>query len=100
MAGRPLARADCNILGHIIKSVLRFLGYSAMPDKSTFDRQLNQLVAKESMVDGEVQQLKMRPYIDVILDMYPGGYEFIAFNDAAHLSSSLQDIQKMVRLGL
>ncbi len=79
-------------LGAAIKGVCRLFKLPVLPSYDAFHAQLKNISQNES--DGD--KGRERPYVDMLLDVYPTGYEFTAVNNAAHLSLGRNDIKRMI----
>ncbi|HAU1636775.1 TPA: Dot/Icm T4SS effector SdbA [Legionella pneumophila] len=84
------------ILEDILKGVMRFIGYPVLPSSSIFWDQMSKIQQSETKNENGIETGRTRPYVDMLLDIYPEGYEYTAFNNATHLTSSIEDIQTMI----
>ncbi|MFO8952365.1 hypothetical protein SC802_15540, partial [Legionella pneumophila serogroup 1] len=57
---------------------------------------MSKIQQSETKKENGIETGRTRPYVDMLLDIYPEGYEYTAFNNATHLTSSIEDIQTMI----
>ncbi|GGI77070.1 protein SdbA [Legionella impletisoli] len=84
------------VIGTAIRYIVRKFGYPALPESKVFWREIANLERNES--DANLNNMaRQRPYIDMLLDIYPTGYQFAAINNALHLTSSPKDIEILLQ---
>ena len=79
------------VIGYVVNKIAHLVGAPAMPNYKVFWSQMSQIKKSETEnIEGKKQGIK-RPYVDVLLDLFPPGYEFTAYNNAAHLSLTAKE---------
>ncbi|KGP63077.1 protein SdbA, partial [Legionella norrlandica] len=80
----------------LLKGFMRFIGYPVLPSYRIFWDQMSKIQQSETIKENGVETGRTRPYVDMLLDIYPEGYEYTAFNNATHLAANIDDIQTMI----
>ncbi len=83
------------ILGHLVNAIAHLVGAPSMPDYKIFWNQMAKIQQAELGAKDGVERGIRRPYVDVLLDLYSAGYEYTAYNNAAHLSLTAKDTTTM-----
>ncbi len=89
-------------LGAIVRALTRLLGFPALPSHSAYWHELNKLESSELELNNEqggepVLRGRKREYVDMLLDIYPTGYEYAAINNSLHLQSKLDDLRLLIK---
>lgn len=80
----------------IMTGVMRLIGYPMLPSFQVFWEQMSKIQEKEIKKENGIETGRTRPYVDMLLDIYPEGYEYVAFNNATYLTANVEDIQTMI----
>lgn len=83
------------VLRSIVNFIAHRLGAPSMPNYHVFWEQMEKIKRSETVLKNGKEQGMLRPYIDVLLDLFAAGYEFTAYNNAAHLSLTSKDTMTM-----
>lgn len=82
------------IFGALIRSILRLFHHPVPPDYKTFWTQMDALI-KGEQCEASPEEGRERPYVDMLLDINPAGYELTAFFNATQLNGMLSDLQAL-----
>lgn len=84
-------------LGYVIGLISRFFGFPRLPDHKEFWVELNKVNdSQKNTVDSDNPQGRERDYVDMLLDVYPIGYESVAINNTLHRMDKIDDIHLLL----
>ena len=90
------------IVGKILDAILGLCGYPRLPRSEEFWAEMSRLekaeIAQSASSDNEKPVGRMRPYVDMLLDIYPFGYEATAINNSLHRMDRAEDITLLAKL--
>lgn len=78
------------IIGFLMQFLLRWTPFPCLPDKRTLQNDIDALSLKEKD--------RQRPYVDMLLDVYPSGYEYAAIWNIFQRNDNTSDLKKLVAL--
>ncbi|RUR11668.1 hypothetical protein [Legionella sp. km772] len=78
------------VIGSPIQSLLSYTTFPNLPDKRSLEREIAALSQKE--------EAKKRPYIDMLLDVYPAGYEYAAIWNIFQRNDVTSELKKLIAL--
>jgi effector protein SdbA len=77
-------------IGSSLQSLLSYTAFPTLPDKQSLLSEINSLSHKE--------EGKKRPYVDMLLDVYPAGYEYAAIWNIFQRNDKASELKKLVAL--
>lgn len=84
--------ANTNGLGKIIRAAIKATPFPVLPPMDVIKKEVLQLQASQSDNNGAIS----RPYIDMLLDVYPNGYESAAVWNVLQRQDKIKDIRKLI----
>jgi effector protein SdbA len=84
-------------IGTVVAALARLLGYPRFPDWNEFQREIVRLEKAETAENSNPPQGKNRLYIDMLLDLYPIGYESAALMNTLHRMDKTTDINLLIQ---
>ena len=78
------------IIGTPVQAVLSLTSYPVLPNQENLDAEITTLANKEKN--------KKRPYIDMLLDVYPAGYESAAIWNVLQKNDQTSELKKLIQL--
>lgn len=84
-------------VGAIVGAIARLLGYPRLPDWNEFEREIVRLEKAEIDEQSNPPQGRKRPYVDMLLDLYPIGYESAALVNTLHRMDRTTDINLLIQ---
>ena len=87
-------------VGAVISSVAHFLGYPKLPEKIEFWKEMRKLEEAETNKSAKnaAPVGRLRPYVDVLLDLCPAGYESAAIWNTLQRADQTEELSQLVKL--
>lgn len=82
--------------GGLLKKMIRVCGYPSLPKSGQFFHELKNLENAEMDKESFPVIGRVRPYLDILLDIYPAGYEYAAIYNTLQKANKYTDIQLML----
>ncbi len=89
-------------IGWLVSGFARLLGYPRLPNSATFWQEMAKLEKAELAHNVSEENTKPigreRPYVDMLLDIYPIGYEAVSIMNSLHRADRTSDITLLTKL--
>lgn len=86
-----MAIMHAEIVGKPVKALVGLSPFPVLPQKAALDAEIQALHNKE-------KNTKMRPYVDMLLDVYPSGYESAAIWNVLQRNDETRELKKLIDL--
>lgn len=84
------------VLDYGLSELFKLFKVPRMPDYNEFWLEMEKLEKAEIEVGSQPPVGRLRPYVDMLLDVYPRGYESVSINNTLHRMEKLEDVRLLI----